>query len=178
MASFFGAAPAPVFQMPGAASTAAAPKAAKVLSSDWTGLNQNLLARLYPVKRDPSGNGWSQSLDTRQLSGTYSIDDRFEVHGPITDGNSEISAGWISPFEGAGAESKAPTLSALLQSGVLSADVTALLAVDHQQPNYDFVVIAPALDFHPPAVARRNFPTLSPSRRKTWVSIWTRVRPF
>lgn len=137
MASFFtsttAAPPAPTLGLSPtygvtAPASAPAPKSAKVLSSDWTGLNPNLLARIVPVKRDPQGSGWVQSMDVRALTPTYSIDDGFEVHGPITDGNSEISQNWNSPFEGAGAESKAPTLSALLQSGTADVDVSAFLA--------------------------------------------------
>lgn len=130
MTDFYTASSPNQFTSPSPAPAAAtpAPKQAKVLSSDWTGLNGNLLARIVPVKRDPQGNGWVQSLDVRALNETYSVDDGFEVHAPITDGNSEISQNWNSPFEGAGAESKAPTLSALLQSGTASVDVQAFLA--------------------------------------------------
>jgi hypothetical protein len=38
-----------------------------------------------------------------------------------------MSMNWTSPFEGAGAESKAPTLSAMLQSGQLSQTVQAFI---------------------------------------------------
>ena len=93
----------------------------RVLSSDWGGLNPKLLAVFYPLKRTQAGDGWEQSRDVRKLAAddSYTVDDGFEVHCPMTEGTQEMSFNWHSPFEGAGAESKAPTLSAMLQSGTL-----------------------------------------------------------
>jgi len=101
----------------------------KVLSSKWTGLNPALIARFYPVKRATSGQGWERSFDKRTVSSAdnFVVDDGYEVHTPITDGSQEMSANWSSPFEGAGAESKIPTLSSMLQSAALTPDVTALI---------------------------------------------------
>ncbi|ABO60603.1 hypothetical protein LA345_38950 (plasmid) [Burkholderia vietnamiensis] len=98
----------------------------RVLKSDWTGLNPNLLAKFYPLKR--TSDGWTQSNDVRQLSAAdnFTVDDGYEVWCPITDGQSEMSLNWHSPFEGAGAESKAPTVSSMLQSGSLSPAVQAI----------------------------------------------------
>ncbi len=95
---------------------------AKILTSVWTGLNPALLAKFYPLKRLAVGSGWQQSLDVHEISAAdkFTVDDGYEVHCPITDGTSEITLGWHSPFEGAGAESKAPALSGMLQSGSLS----------------------------------------------------------
>ena len=101
----------------------------RVLSSDWGGLNPKLLAVFYPLKRTQAGDGWEQSRDVRKLAAddSYTVDDGFEVHCPMTEGTQEMSFNWHSPFEGAGAESKAPTLSAMLQSGALSDAVTAFV---------------------------------------------------
>ncbi|MFM0158018.1 hypothetical protein [Paraburkholderia sediminicola] len=100
----------------------------RVLSSDWGGLNPKLIAKFYPLKRVQSGGGWVQSRDTRDLAKEFTVDDGFEVHCPITDGTQEMSFNWHSPFEGAGAESKAPTLSAMLQSGSLTPILEAFIA--------------------------------------------------
>lgn len=80
-----------------------------------------LIAKFYPVKRMESDK-WGQSRDTRTVSAAdkYVVDDGFEVHCPISDGNQHMSFNWTSPFEGAGAESKIPTISALLQTGSLN----------------------------------------------------------
>ncbi|MEM5367913.1 hypothetical protein V4C53_17975 [Paraburkholderia azotifigens] len=102
----------------------------KVLSSKWDGLNPALIATFYPVRRADTGSGWQRLFGNRKLSSAdnFVVDDGFEVHTPITDGSQEMSLNWHSPFEGTGAESKVPTLSSMLQSGVLSADVSALVA--------------------------------------------------
>jgi hypothetical protein len=102
---------------------------ARVLSSIWTGLNPALIARFFPVKRMESGSGWTQATGVREISAQdkFSVDDGVEVHCPITDGQMEMSLNWTSPFEGAGAESKAPTLSSMLQSGALTPQLQAIL---------------------------------------------------
>ncbi|MDF0506598.1 hypothetical protein POK33_38250 [Burkholderia cenocepacia] len=100
----------------------------RILSSDWTGLNPALLAKFYALKRDAAGTGWEQSFDVRELSAKdkFSVYDGWEVWAPITDGTSEMTLNWHSPFEGAGAESKAPTISSMLQSGSLAPTIQAL----------------------------------------------------
>lgn len=116
-----------------AKASAAAPSSvqtptAKVLSSKWDGLNPCLIAKFYPVKRADNGNDWMQSFGTRTLSAAdnFTVDDGYEVWTPITDGSQEMSLNWNSPFEGTGAESKVPTISAMLQSGSLTPDLAAL----------------------------------------------------
>ncbi|KVN83490.1 hypothetical protein WJ68_16395 [Burkholderia ubonensis] len=76
-----------------------------------------------------------QSFGTRTVSAAdnFTVDDGYEVWTPLTDGSQEMSLNWISPFEGAGAEAKAPTLSSMLQSGTLTADLQALLGGDVSQ---------------------------------------------
>lgn len=54
------------------------------------------------------------------------IPDSPVVVAPATDMNFEATLNWQSPFENSGAETKAPALMALIQSGQLSAVVTAL----------------------------------------------------
>jgi hypothetical protein len=113
---------------PAAVQSGAQTPSAKILSSKWDGLNTHLIAKFYPIKRAENGD-WVQSFDTRTLSAAdnFTVDDGYEVWAPITDGSQEMSQNWNSPFEGAGAESKVPTISAMLQSGLLSSDVSALV---------------------------------------------------
>lgn len=103
---------------------------AKILSSKWDGLNPKLLAKFYPVKRSDNGTDWVQSFDTRTLSAAdnFAVDDGYEVWAPITDGSQEMALSWTSPFEGTGAESKVPTISAMLQSGQLTPEMTDILS--------------------------------------------------
>lgn len=110
--------------------TKAAATTAKILRSKWDGLNEALIAKFYPIKRSDNGDGWTQSLGTRSVSpaDNFAVDDGYEVHCPITDGTQEMSLNWVSPFEGAGAESKAPTLSAMLQSGALTPEIAEVLS--------------------------------------------------
>lgn len=101
-----------------------------ILSSIWDGLSPHLIARFYPLKKMADGSGWGQSRDKQHVisaADNYVVDDGVEVWCPITDGTSEITLGWHSPFEGMGAESKIPALSAQLQSGVLSSTVQSML---------------------------------------------------
>jgi hypothetical protein len=100
----------------------------KILSSLWHGLNPALIARFYPIKKMDDGSGWSQSkgLNTLSTSPKYAVDDGFEVHCPITEGNEEMTLNWHSPFENAGAESMASTLSAMLQSGAAESTLQAV----------------------------------------------------
>lgn len=75
----------------------------ETLSSDWTGLSDHLLAKIYPV--DHKGVLISNAL--------------YEVQAPITEGSLEATYNWQSPFEGSGADSKAPTITAMVQSGAI-----------------------------------------------------------
>lgn len=120
--------------------------ASKILSSDWTGLSTHLIARFYPLKRLPGGTGWAQSTGVREVSAaeSYSIDDGYEVHCPLTDGTSEMTLNWNSPFENAGSESIATTLMAMLQSG----NAAAMLQTVVSSLGYDArgTTLATALD--------------------------------
>lgn len=84
-------------------------------------MSPHLLARFYPVRKLSDSSGWEQG---RRTAGTaadqYVSDNGIEVHAPMTDGTSDMTQNWTSPFENTGAESKAPALSAMLQSGSLT----------------------------------------------------------
>lgn len=80
-----------------------------VLTSKWTGLNEALIASVYAV--GPDG---------------FAVDGPI-VKAPITDGNIELTANWQSPFEQMGAETKAPAITAMLQSGTLQGLAETLL---------------------------------------------------
>lgn len=80
-----------------------------ILSSDWTGLSEILIARFYPVGRD---SGY-------QTTGK-------EVHAPLTDVEMSIDLNWQSPFETSGADNKAPALTAMVQSGAIGSVMNAL----------------------------------------------------
>lgn len=69
--------------------------------SVWDNLNPNLIANIYEV--DHTG---------AVMSGTTVVQAVFS-----DDVNLDINLNWQSPFEGAGAESKAPALMSMLQSG-------------------------------------------------------------
>ncbi|MEX3941602.1 hypothetical protein AB4Y44_19000 [Paraburkholderia sp. BR10937] len=101
---------------------------AKILSSKWDGINPHLLAKFYPVKRADNATNWVQSFGTRTVSSAdnFVVDDGYEVWTPISDGSQEMALNWNSPFEGMGAESRVPTISAMLQSGQLAPDLQAL----------------------------------------------------
>lgn len=53
----------------------------RILKSDWGSLNPVLLAVLYPLKRNDSGDGWTQATGSRTIStaDNFSVDDGYEV---------------------------------------------------------------------------------------------------
>ncbi len=79
-----------------------------ILSSKWDKLHDSLIARFYEV--DKSGKRISAN----------------EVRAPLTESTMDLTLNWQSPFENMGAESKAPALLAMLQSGSLQPVITAL----------------------------------------------------
>lgn len=82
---------------------------AEALASQWQGLSDHLIASFYEVKRD----------------GTRADPD-VTVKAPLTEASLDATLNWQSPFEQAGAESKAPTLFAMLQSGALQPIIDAV----------------------------------------------------
>jgi hypothetical protein len=79
-----------------------------VLQSEWTGLNKNLIAVFFVC----DNKGKSIGSDV--------------VCAPLTEASCDITFGWSSPFENSGADSKAPALSAMLQSGSLKETIDSL----------------------------------------------------
>lgn len=87
--------------------------ATRVLSSKWGKLNPRLLAALYPVDRE----GYPASDPAGDL---------VMVVAPPLEGSIELSGNWQSAFEQAGAEAKAPTIMAMLQTGQLQSYAEAI----------------------------------------------------
>jgi hypothetical protein len=79
------------------------PPVTPALSSEWGGLSPHLIATLYEV-----------DIDGKR------VDENVTVKAPLV-GSATLSMQmqWQSPFESSGAESKAPMLMAMLQSGAL-----------------------------------------------------------
>ena len=69
----------------------------------WDGINPSLIATIYEV--DHKGEPLDETNRVRCLF--------------VDDANLEATLNWQSPFEGAGPEARAPTLSAMLQSGAI-----------------------------------------------------------
>lgn len=69
----------------------------------WDGINPNLVATVYEVNH--KGEPVDEASRVRCLF--------------VDDANLEITLNWQSPFDGAGPEARAPTLSAMLQSGAI-----------------------------------------------------------
>lgn len=86
------------------------------LSSKWDGLSSKLIAKFYEVAKGEDGK-WGRTDKT----------DPKTVHAPLTESNMEIALNWQSPFEQSGAESKAPALMAMLQSGALQPLIDATM---------------------------------------------------
>lgn len=80
----------------------------KVLTSKWDGLSKHLLATFYEVERGGSDKQHWVPVENGPL-----------VKAALTDASMEMGLTWQSPFENAGADKGAPTLSAMLQSGAL-----------------------------------------------------------
>lgn len=75
----------------------------QTLTSDWGALSPHLIASFWEVDRE----------------GNKKKDSDVVVKAAVTDdANLEITLNWQSPFEQAGPETKAPTLFALMQTGV------------------------------------------------------------
>lgn len=99
---------------------------AEALTSQWGQLSEHLIAQFYEVDRDGKR-----------------VDPNVTVKAPLTDAQLDVSLGWKSPFEDAGAETKAPTLFAMLQSGAISPIMESLAGGSStggaQQKSADFL---------------------------------------
>lgn len=84
------------------------------LGSNWGNLSPHLLARIFVCN--------SKGVpDIQELQGVY---------GAMEEGSFEATFNWQSPFENMGPETKAPALTAMLQSGALVPVLNALQAVN------------------------------------------------
>lgn len=86
------------------------PPVTPALSSEWGGLSPHLIATIYEV-----------NIDGKR------VDENVTVKAPLV-GSAVLGMqlNWQSPFESSGAESKAPMLTAMLQSGALIPFVDSL----------------------------------------------------
>lgn len=75
-----------------------------ILTSKWDGLNKFLIASFYPCDAKGSRTGQEQ----------------IEVQAPLTQCDVEQTQTWQSPFEHSSPDTKAPALSAMLQSGAIA----------------------------------------------------------
>ena len=92
-------------------------KTETVLTSQWGSLSPHLLASFYVVnyKEENGKSVWER-------------DNSIIVKAPIIQGgNFDVTPKWESPFEGAGAEAKAGSLFALLQSGKMQSIVDSFV---------------------------------------------------
>lgn len=84
------------------------------LGSDWGNLSQVLMARIFVCDAKGVPN-------TAEFAGVY---------GPLAEGSGvSITQNWQSPFENSGPETKAPTLTGMLQTGGLVPVLNALQAI-------------------------------------------------
>ena len=82
------------------------------LSSEWGGLSPHLMATLYEVDRQGKRPKYTEDITVKApLTGSASL---------------SIQLQWQSPFESSGAESKAPMLTAMLQSGAIQPLIDSL----------------------------------------------------
>ncbi len=86
------------------------------LGSEWGSLSKHLLAHIYLVD------------DT----GAQSSEDPTEVVAPLSESQFEATLNWQSPFENLGTDSKAPAMTALLQSGELQPVINTLTKLQGQ----------------------------------------------
>ena len=84
--------------------------AKNVLSSDWHGLSEYLIAKIFEVDKN----------------GARTNPESIEIHAPFTEANIEATLNWQSPFENSSADQKAPALVAILQSGAIKENIKAI----------------------------------------------------
>jgi len=84
------------------------------LGSDWGSMSPLLMARIFVC--DSKG-----VADIKEYEGVF---------GPMEEGSFEATFNWQSPFENMGPETKAPALTAMIQSGSLVPVLNALQAVN------------------------------------------------
>jgi hypothetical protein len=84
------------------------------LGSDWGSMSPLLMARIFVC----------------DSKGVADITEYEGVFGPMEEGSFEAPMNWQSPFENMGPETKAPALTAMIQSGSLVPVLNALQAVN------------------------------------------------
>ena len=80
--------------------------ASQPLGSQWDGLSPYLIASFWEVD--------NKGVAIKDSKGNFTI-----VNAPLSECSLDVSLGWTSPFEGAGAEKSAPSLLAMLESGAI-----------------------------------------------------------
>ncbi|WP_241120551.1 hypothetical protein [Achromobacter xylosoxidans] len=78
------------------------------MSSKWDGLSPHLIASFWPVERAGSGSHYWRKIEGQPT-----------IMAPLMDANIEMTLGWQSPFENAGADKGVPAISSMLQSGAI-----------------------------------------------------------
>jgi len=86
-----------------------------VLTSNWDGLSDSLIARFYPVRRN--GGQWVAVPDA----------ERVVACAVLTEASLEIALNWQSQFENTDTDSQFPSVTAGLQSGVPQQTIDAVL---------------------------------------------------
>jgi len=97
-------------------STPAPSRNANPLTSLWDGLSSHLIASFYEVAKTGEDSWGTIEGQT----------DPVAVRAPLTDANMEMVLNWQSPFEQSGPESRAPTMMAMLQSGMFQPVIDAM----------------------------------------------------
>lgn len=90
------------------------------MGSQWGDMSPHLLARIHQVKKVRAENGTTRWEHNKEC-------DPAVVVCPFVESSLEIQLGWHSPFENAGAESRAPALMAMLSSGALQPVIDAVV---------------------------------------------------
>lgn len=82
-----------------------------LLQSPWPGISKHLLCSFFPVTRVKAEDGSTRWIRDKSVG--------VEVRAPLENAQIDMQLNWQSPFEHAGAESKAPSTTAMLQSGAV-----------------------------------------------------------
>lgn len=90
------------------------------LQSRWDGLNDHLIAEFFAVKR------FYDDKNPERIS-YERVADSVVVRAPLSDVSIQGTLGWRDPFSDAGPDNRAPTLTAMLQSGALQPFVSAII---------------------------------------------------
>ena len=92
----------------------------EILSSKWDGLNEHLIARMFEVEKVAKQDNPNDYTYLPKEDGNT-------IQTVLTDMQISSNTEWQDPFSDAGPETKAPTLTAMLQSGALQPFLSAFL---------------------------------------------------